>query len=126
MARPRQDSQDDRLVMSKHKQIYPNEQELSAVQSIVSAVEKALKLVSDNIAEEEMPVKLKEEKMEVAEVLTEEKKTEAEGQLTDVVKADGEKEESDGKATQTPEEKKTEEEKKATAAQPKEQVPPSK
>ena len=69
MSRPRQDSQDDRMVMAKHKQIYPNEQELSAVQSIVSAVEKALKLVSDSIAEEEAPPKaeVKDEKMEVTE-----------------------------------------------------------
>lgn len=41
--------------MAKHKNIYPNEQELTAVQNIVSAVEKALKLVSDSIAEEDAP-----------------------------------------------------------------------
>lgn len=85
MPRPKQDSQDDRLVMLKHKQIYPNEQELTAVQNIVSAVEKALKLVSDNIADEDAPVKTeeKEEKMEVAEGAAEEKaddKKSAEGE----------------------------------------------
>eukprot|EP00794_Sanderia_malayensis_P009635 gene9635-10623_t len=50
---------DDRLVMAKHANIYPNETELKQVQDIVSATEKALKLVSDQIAEEDD--KLKEE-----------------------------------------------------------------
>ncbi|XP_046857995.1 zinc finger RNA-binding protein-like isoform X3 [Xenia sp. Carnegie-2017] len=67
MLRPRQDSQDDRMVMSKHKLIYPNEEELAAVQSIVSAVEKALKLVSDSIAEEDAPVVVKQETIGVGE-----------------------------------------------------------
>ena len=120
MPRPRQDSQDDRLVMAKHKQIYPNEQELSAVQSIVSAVEKALKLVSDSIAEEEAPPKteVKEEKMEVTETPAEEK-TEADEQT----KPDAEGEE---KTDETKEEKKPEDT--TTAAKPKdktEQAPPS-
>ena len=53
--RPRFDSQDDRLVMAKHSSIYPNEQELQSVQSIVSASEKALKLVSDYVAEQDNP-----------------------------------------------------------------------
>jgi zinc finger RNA-binding protein len=43
---------DDRLVMSKHTEIYPNESELKQVQSMVAAAEKALKLVSDNLEEE--------------------------------------------------------------------------
>ena len=47
----RPDTSDDRHVMSKHASIYPNEAELQAVQNIVSACEKALKLVSDFIAE---------------------------------------------------------------------------
>lgn len=49
MRRP--DTSDDRHVMAKHTSIYPNEQELQAVQSIVSSCEKSLKLVSDFIAE---------------------------------------------------------------------------
>jgi len=44
---------DDRLCMSKHSQIYPTEEELKRVQTIVGSTEKALKMVSDNIAEEE-------------------------------------------------------------------------
>ncbi|XP_014670630.1 PREDICTED: zinc finger RNA-binding protein-like [Priapulus caudatus] len=51
----RPQSYDDRHVMAKHSMIYPNEQELQAVQSIVSASEKALKLVSDIITETEGP-----------------------------------------------------------------------
>ena len=124
MARPRQDSQDDRLVMAKHKQIYPNEQELSAVQSIVSAAEKALKLVSDCIAEEEVPVKVevKEEKMEVSEtpVIKEEKTEEGEQE-----KPDGEKMEGEEKPAETEEEKKSEETKKPAAAKPKEKSEPT-
>ncbi|XP_032239404.2 zinc finger RNA-binding protein isoform X2 [Nematostella vectensis] len=53
--RPRYDSPDDRMVMMKHGTIYPNEQELQTVQSIVSASEKALKFVSDVIASEDNP-----------------------------------------------------------------------
>ena len=125
MPRPRQDSQDDRLVMAKHKEIYPNEQELSAVQSIVSAVEKALKLVSDCIAEEEAPPKpeVKEEKMEVSETPAEEK-AEGDGQE----KTDNEKTEGEEKAAETQDEKKPEETKKPVAVKPKEkseQAPPS-
>ncbi|CAG5130995.1 unnamed protein product [Candidula unifasciata] len=49
MRRP--DTSDDRHVMTKHSFIYPTETELQAVQSIVSACEKALKLVSDSLTE---------------------------------------------------------------------------
>jgi len=48
-------SSDDRHVMAKHQTIYPQEDELQAVQNIVSSTEKALKLVSDAIAEEDTP-----------------------------------------------------------------------
>ena len=51
----RPESSDDRHVMAKHSSIYPNEGELMAVQNIVSSVEKALKLVSDQIAEADQP-----------------------------------------------------------------------
>ncbi|KAK0052729.1 zinc finger RNA-binding protein-like isoform X2 [Biomphalaria pfeifferi] len=47
----RPDSSDDRHVMTKHHSIYPTEEELQAVQNIVSACEKALKLVSDVLAD---------------------------------------------------------------------------
>lgn len=43
-------SPDDKLVMAKHQSIYPSEAELTQVQTIVGATEKALKLVSDAIA----------------------------------------------------------------------------
>lgn len=42
---------DDRLIMSKHQDIYPSESELKQVQSIVGNAEKALKLVSDTIGD---------------------------------------------------------------------------
>lgn len=51
------DSSDDRHVMAKHTAIYPNEQELQQVQNIVSACEKALKLVSDFVADKEIDAK---------------------------------------------------------------------
>uniref|UniRef100_A0A2K6E1A6 Zinc finger RNA binding protein 2 n=1 Tax=Macaca nemestrina TaxID=9545 RepID=A0A2K6E1A6_MACNE len=46
-------SSDDRHVMCKHATIYPTEQELLAVQKAVSHAERALKLVSDTLAEED-------------------------------------------------------------------------
>ncbi|KAK3783611.1 hypothetical protein RRG08_020938 [Elysia crispata] len=58
MRRP--DSSDDRHVMAKHHSIYPTEDELQAVQNIVSACEKALKLVSDTLADNESKDKLPE------------------------------------------------------------------
>lgn len=36
--------------MAKHAEIYPKEEELQAIQRIVSSTEKALKFVSDEIA----------------------------------------------------------------------------
>ena len=84
--------------MSKHSTVYPNEQELQAVQNIVSASEKALKLVSDLIAEQDNPqtpgesdqaeVK-KEEKEEVkVEVKKEEGVTEEKKEPTQEEKKD--------------------------------------
>ncbi|XP_006898019.1 PREDICTED: zinc finger RNA-binding protein 2 [Elephantulus edwardii] len=49
-ARP--ESSDDRHVMWKHATIYPTESELQAVQKVVSHSERALKLVSDALAQE--------------------------------------------------------------------------
>lgn len=50
MRRP--DSLDDRHIMARHSTIYPVEDELQAVQKIVSHTERALKLVSDSLLEE--------------------------------------------------------------------------
>ncbi|KAL7632795.1 UNVERIFIED_CONTAM: hypothetical protein RMT77_016861 [Armadillidium vulgare] len=64
----RPDSSDDRHVLAKHAEIYPKEEELSAIQKIVSNTEKALKMVSDFLAEVDAPkepLKVKEEKKEV-------------------------------------------------------------
>ncbi|KAI4501096.1 hypothetical protein M0802_003899 [Mischocyttarus mexicanus] len=47
----RPDSSDDKHVIAHHSTIYPKEQELLAVQKIVSHTEKALKFVSDALAE---------------------------------------------------------------------------
>ncbi|XP_066993035.2 zinc finger RNA-binding protein isoform X2 [Anabrus simplex] len=49
MRRP--DSSDDRHVVARHVEIYPKEDELQAVQRIVSHTEKALKFVSDHLAD---------------------------------------------------------------------------
>ncbi|XP_077600375.1 zinc finger RNA-binding protein-like isoform X1 [Stigmatopora nigra] len=48
----RPDSSDDRYVMTKHASIYPSEDELQSIQKIVSITERALKLVSDIITDE--------------------------------------------------------------------------
>nr|XP_023396749.1 zinc finger RNA-binding protein 2 [Loxodonta africana] len=48
----RPESSDDRHVMCKHATIYPTEGELLAVQRAVSHSERALKLVSDSLAQE--------------------------------------------------------------------------
>uniref|UniRef100_A0A4W3IWF9 Zinc finger RNA-binding protein n=1 Tax=Callorhinchus milii TaxID=7868 RepID=A0A4W3IWF9_CALMI len=61
----RPDSSDDRYVMTKHAAIYPTEEELQAVQKIVSHTERALKLVSDFITEQDKPKK-EEEKKEIS------------------------------------------------------------
>lgn len=50
MAR-RTESSDDRHVMARHSEIYPKEEELQAIQQIVSRTERALKLVSDQLTE---------------------------------------------------------------------------
>lgn len=43
----RPESSDDRHVVARHAEIYPNEEELKTIQRIVSHTERALKLVSD-------------------------------------------------------------------------------
>uniref|UniRef100_A0A8R1XPR5 DZF domain-containing protein n=1 Tax=Onchocerca volvulus TaxID=6282 RepID=A0A8R1XPR5_ONCVO len=44
---------EDRHVMAKHRSIYPEESQLTAIEKLVSVTEKALKAVSDNLAQEE-------------------------------------------------------------------------
>lgn len=51
----RPDSSDDRYVMTKHAAIYPSEEELQSIQKIVSITERALKLVSDIISDQDKP-----------------------------------------------------------------------
>lgn len=46
----RPESADDRHVHARHNEIYPKEEELQAIQRIVSHTERALKLVSDQLA----------------------------------------------------------------------------
>lgn len=45
------ESSDDRHVLARHAEIYPKEDELQAIQRIVSHTERGLKLVSDQLAE---------------------------------------------------------------------------
>ncbi|XP_070543118.1 zinc finger RNA-binding protein-like isoform X2 [Ptychodera flava] len=65
MRRP--DTVDDRHVMAKHSSIYPTDAELQAVQNIVSSSEKALKLVSDYIAEADNPQPMEAQDKEIKE-----------------------------------------------------------
>uniref|UniRef100_A0AAY4DCZ0 Zinc finger RNA-binding protein n=1 Tax=Denticeps clupeoides TaxID=299321 RepID=A0AAY4DCZ0_9TELE len=57
-------SPDDRHIMAKHSTIYPVEEELQAVQRIVSNSERALKLVSDSLLEKEAETKDENDKIE--------------------------------------------------------------
>lgn len=52
----RPESPDDRHIMAKHSTIYPVEEELQAVQRIVSHTERALKLVSDSLLDKDTQV----------------------------------------------------------------------
>ncbi|KAG2466549.1 ZFR protein, partial [Polypterus senegalus] len=61
----RPDSSDDRYVMTKHAAIYPVEEELQAIQKIVSITERALKLVSDIITDQDKSKVKEEEKKDV-------------------------------------------------------------
>lgn len=49
---PRGETPDDTYVMIKHGQIYPTEDELNTVQSLVINVEKSLKSISDVLHKE--------------------------------------------------------------------------
>nr|XP_015220803.1 PREDICTED: zinc finger RNA-binding protein 2 [Lepisosteus oculatus] len=63
----RPDSPDDRHIMAKHSNIYPVQEELQAVQRIVSHSERALKLVSDSLLEKEEPKEDEDSKDKVKE-----------------------------------------------------------
>uniref|UniRef100_A0A3P8VJ89 Zinc finger RNA-binding protein n=1 Tax=Cynoglossus semilaevis TaxID=244447 RepID=A0A3P8VJ89_CYNSE len=60
----RPDSSDDRYVMTKHAAIYPSEDELQSIQKIVSITERALKLVSDIITDQDKTKEDDKEKKE--------------------------------------------------------------
>lgn len=62
----RPDSSDDRYVMTKHAAIYPSEDELQSIQKIVSITERALKLVSDIITDQDKSKEEDKEKKEPA------------------------------------------------------------
>ena len=81
---PMQMTPDDKLVMAKHNSIYPTEEELKQVQSIVGTTEKALKLVSDEIAEEDQKAKEEGSKPE--------EKKEKSGEAPEVKKEEGSEE----------------------------------
>uniref|UniRef100_A0A8C5M3B3 Interleukin enhancer binding factor 3 n=1 Tax=Leptobrachium leishanense TaxID=445787 RepID=A0A8C5M3B3_9ANUR len=61
---------DDRHVMAKHSQIYPTQEELEAVQNMVSHTERALKAVSDWIDQQEKVQGGPEEVLPEADVIT--------------------------------------------------------
>ncbi|KAJ8380441.1 hypothetical protein SKAU_G00012190 [Synaphobranchus kaupii] len=61
----RPDSSDDRYVMTKHAAIYPVEDELQAIQKIVSITERALKLVSDIITDQDKGKEEEKDKKDV-------------------------------------------------------------
>ncbi len=64
--------------MAKHANIYPNETELKQVQDVVAITEKGLKLVSDQIAEEDQ--KAREAKEAESQIKTEDVKEEPEAE----------------------------------------------
>lgn len=51
--------------MTKHAAIYPTEEELQSVQKIVSHTERALKLVSDCITEQDKPKNKEDDKKDL-------------------------------------------------------------
>lgn len=53
--------------MTKHAAIYPSEDELQSIQKIVSITERALKLVSDIISDQDKPAEEEEEEEEAEE-----------------------------------------------------------
>uniref|UniRef100_W8BR80 Zinc finger RNA-binding protein 2 n=1 Tax=Ceratitis capitata TaxID=7213 RepID=W8BR80_CERCA len=66
----RPESTDDRHAIARHAEIYPKEEELQTIQRIVSHTERALKFVSDKLAEnpDEKGIAAKKEKVDNAQV----------------------------------------------------------
>ncbi|XP_011180638.1 zinc finger RNA-binding protein 2 [Zeugodacus cucurbitae] len=66
----RPESTDDRHAIARHAEIYPKEEELQTIQRIVSHTERALKFVSDKLAEnsDEKGAANKKEKLESTQV----------------------------------------------------------
>ncbi|KAK3870153.1 hypothetical protein Pcinc_024583 [Petrolisthes cinctipes] len=91
MRRP--DSSDDRHVLAKHAEIYPKEEELGAIQKIVSNTEKALKMVSDYLAEVDAPkdqhIKPKAKKEKEKEEVAKDDDDKKDGQIFGDKKEDG-------------------------------------
>lgn len=67
----RYESFDDKHIIAKHNTIYPSQDEIQAIQEIVSFTEKALKLVSDQIAEEDQKAALPSDQAKAPEVTKE-------------------------------------------------------
>lgn len=78
MPSKRQENEIDRHVLAKHNTIYPKEPELQAVQNMVSIIERALKMVSDFLAEADKPKDEKAEEVKVEEEETKEGEGEGE------------------------------------------------
>ncbi|XP_070209164.1 zinc finger RNA-binding protein-like isoform X3 [Littorina saxatilis] len=70
------ESSDDRHVNAKHAAIYPTEVELQAVQTIVSACERALKQTSDVLADSDGPKPEEKKEIKKEEATTDAKQTE--------------------------------------------------
>ncbi|XP_065351747.1 zinc finger RNA-binding protein isoform X3 [Cloeon dipterum] len=87
MRRP--DSSDDRHMTAKHQEIYPTEEELQAVQRIVSHTEKALKQVSDQLVDAQGPADVAAAPAPAADVVKTEIKSEKPEDATAVKKEDG-------------------------------------
>lgn len=67
---------DDRHVMAKHSAVYPTQEELTAVQNMVSHTERALKAVSDWINEQEKGTGEQQPEPETMETVVEEENKE--------------------------------------------------
>nr|XP_020647230.1 interleukin enhancer-binding factor 3 isoform X5 [Pogona vitticeps] len=73
---------DDRHVMAKHSAVYPTQEELTAVQNMVSHTERALKAVSDWINEQEKGSGEQQPEPETMETVVEEENKEGSEQKT--------------------------------------------
>nr|XP_039254953.1 uncharacterized protein LOC120331858 isoform X2 [Styela clava] len=103
---------DDRHMMTKHAEIYPQEGELKNLHRIVNTVEQALKLLSDKFVNEDHP-KEEPKKEEPEKMEKDETKKEGEEEKKESQEAIEEKKETEGETSvENKEEKKDESEKK--------------